>query len=321
MTNLSRGSHLSQRALQQTLRRVELEGLPAASSRSSQQRARRTVANQETPYGACVIDIDLPLATGPQKIAVSNPFAMLHRFDSGCPEFRSAIRALYAEQPCTIDNPWYIIFYFDAVSPSNPLTKGKDHRDTQCVYWTILELERYSQEEFWFTAAACRSCVIDELPGKMTHFMKIIMGTFFTGDDDFAITGCLLAPDGDGDKRIFLVHCITIADFNAHAEVLHSFGAKGMKPCPLCRSLVVHNRGEVPLVGPGIVPLNSTTPSDRSRRRGCNCMVRSPNRNAAKCVGAFRLGSPTSDCSRAQPLSHRSGECTQMTPCASSRND
>ena len=166
-----------------------------------------------------MIDSHLPLATGPQNIATSNPFAMLYRLDAECNELRNAIRTLYAEQPCTADAPWNIVLYFDAVSPSNPLSKGKDVRNTQCVYWAILEMQRFSQEEFWLTAATCRSCVIDELPGAMSHFLKIILRTFFTGDDNFATTGCLLSPDGDSDKRICLRHCITIADFNAHAEV------------------------------------------------------------------------------------------------------
>ena len=267
LCHLARGAHVSQSALGQTLQTVEERGLPSACSRKTQWRARGRVANQETPYGSCLVDIDLPIAGKPKKVAISNPFAMLWRLDAECSEFSRAVRELYERQPCTADAPWNIALYFDAVSPSNPLTKGKDMRDTQCIYWSIMELQRYSQEEYWITAAACRSVLIEELPGGMSHFVKILLRTFFAGDDNFSVTGCALASEDGAVTRIFLKHRLTIADFKAHAEVLHGFGVSGLKPCPLCRSIVVHNRGALPLRGPGIEPFTSTTPSDRSWRR------------------------------------------------------
>ena len=105
------------------------------------------------------MDMELPLVGCDESsvIAVGNPFAMLYRLDLECPEFHESLSALFARQPCTPDKPWNLIFYFDAVSPSNPLQKGKDKRSTQCLYWTILELERNGQEEYWLTAAAVRA--------------------------------------------------------------------------------------------------------------------------------------------------------------------
>ena len=50
-------------------------------------------------------------------------------------------------------------------------------RDTQCVYWAIVEMQRSSQEEYWITAAACRSHIIEGLPGAMSHFVKIFLRT------------------------------------------------------------------------------------------------------------------------------------------------
>ena len=79
-------------------------------------------------------------------------------------------------------------------------------RDIQCVYWAIVEMQRSSQEEHWITAAACRSHVIEELPGAMSHFVEIILRTCFAGDDSFA------------DTRVFLRHRLTVADYKAHAR-------------------------------------------------------------------------------------------------------
>ena len=252
---------MSQAAVEGILKNVAERGLPSASNRRAQRNARHLIANEENPYGSCIVETVLPTHgyDGSSTIAVGNPFAMLYRLDAECSEFHDSINALYAKKPCTPDDPWHLIFYFDAVSPSNPLNKGKDRRDTQCLYWTILELQRCSQEEYWLTSAACRAFLIDDhLPGKMSHFFKIILHTFFGDVENFAVTGCRLQRGA----RIFLKHQTTLADFKAHAEVLHSFGQSGTKPCPICRSIIVHNRGEMHLRGPGITPYTTTNPTD-----------------------------------------------------------
>ena len=194
LCHLARGLHVSQSAMEGILRNVAERGLPSAPNRRTQRNARHRIANEEIPVGSCIVDLDLPLRGGPAGIAVGSPFATLYRLDSECAEFSDSNRELYARRPCTPEKPWHLIFDFDAVSPSKPLEKGNDERHTQCLYWSILELQRCSQEEYWLTSAACRAYLIDDhLPGKMIHLVKIILNTFFGDGDDFAVTGCRLS--------------------------------------------------------------------------------------------------------------------------------
>jgi hypothetical protein len=150
--------------------------------------------------------------------------------------------------------------YFDAVSPSNPLAKGTDRRDTQCIYFTFLELGCLSDENAWLTPAACRNYLIKELPGAMSHFFKIVMGLFFGGKHDFARTGVVL--EGEGEIiTIFAKHSATIADYAAHTEVNCSLGQSATKCCPSCRRVVNPARARMRLEGAGIVPLSCTDPA------------------------------------------------------------
>ena len=134
-----RGSYVSQSALSSTLQRAREQGLPAASSRQVSGRARTTGANEETPYGPCVFDTDLPLDTGPYKIALVNPFAMLWRLFHECSGLRSVLLAAHARRRSTLGRPWHLVLYFDGVSPSNPLQKRTDMRGMECIYWTLVE--------------------------------------------------------------------------------------------------------------------------------------------------------------------------------------
>ena len=124
LTDMRRGSYVSQTALANTLADVRERGMPSASSRQSQQRARKTVCEKETPYGPCVVDIDLPLMDKPFTIGIIDPFAMLWRLFSECERFRTLIKDALRASPCSPSSPWHMIIYFDGVSPNNPLDKG-----------------------------------------------------------------------------------------------------------------------------------------------------------------------------------------------------
>ena len=265
LVDFHRGSHLSQRALAGTLSKVRERGVPSSSSEKSQWRARKRIVGEETPYGSCVFDVDLPLRAGPYTIALVNPFAMLYRAFNECEEYRSVFMRAHARRPSSLERPWNMILFFDAVSPSNPLQKGKDPRDMQCIYWAIMELRKLSQEEYWFTSAACRSLLTDvELPGGMSRFLAIVLRTFFGGGcHDFSTTGAVLHARDDGTEvRVFLKHRISVADYKGHAEVLHSMGVNALKPCPLHRAVVSHAKSDVKIFGAGIAPINSTKPED-----------------------------------------------------------
>ena len=98
---------------------------------------------------------------------------MVVRTFAECATFREAVLETTRDHPCSRDQPWGMIICFDAVTPNNPLASGADLRDMQCIYRAIIELDRLSNESFWFTVAACRSFLAeDELEGGMTIFSR-----------------------------------------------------------------------------------------------------------------------------------------------------
>ena len=260
---LRRGPYLSKTALSSVLGLVREQGLPSASSRSSQLRARKRICSEATPYGPCIIDAELPLTNGPCTVAFQSPFAIIWKTVKESVHFRTMLRDALRAHPSTPQQPWNLIIYFDEISPNNPLARGHDLRNTQCVYWSFLELGHLWQEDVWMVVAAVRSHMIyDDLPGGMTHFLTIVMKLFF--DDaghHFARTGVML-DFGDGEDtlflRLFANHAATIADFKAHAQLLCSKGQSGTKPCPMCRNVIDHKKSVVPLAGGGLLPFTST---------------------------------------------------------------
>ena len=263
LVELKRGSYVSQSALAEKLAKVRQDGIPEASSRSSQVRARKKIANLETTYGPCVVDCELQVGGKMQMIALTSPFAVLHRCYHECPEFRRTLLDAFQRTPPSKERPWSLAIYFDAVSPNNPLQKRIDTRDMQMFYWTLLELCKMSHVDYWFTGAACRTVLVHKLEGGMSRFLGLVMRTFFTGVHDMRKTGVVLDVHEDGSElRLFVEHVTTVADYKALAEISDGFGATALKPCPSCRRLVSHAKTKVPIAGLGITPFTSLQPED-----------------------------------------------------------
>ena len=130
----SRGAHVSKSALEQVFDRARAQGLPTASSRRTQTRARNTKCEYKTPHGAGIVPLVLPCKSGAVTIAIEDPFATLWLLARESRRFRNLLRGRLQSHHCDTLNPWSIVLYFDAVSPTDPLRKGTDLRDTQCVY-------------------------------------------------------------------------------------------------------------------------------------------------------------------------------------------
>ena len=91
----------------------------------------------------------------------------------------------------------------------------------------------------------------------MSHFFKLVMGRFFGGAHDFARSGVVLEHEGE-IIRIFATHSATIADYNAHVEVVCSLGVSATRLCPTCKRVVHPSKAKVRLEGDSIVPMSST---------------------------------------------------------------
>ena len=101
------------------------------------------------------------------------------------------------------------------------------------------------REEVWFVIACTRSCIVNTIEIGMCAFVRDIMREHFFNPRtrDFRSAGISLCLNEDQDPtvitHVFFKHTITIADFKALKEVMHSMGHAGLKPCPVCRNVVV----------------------------------------------------------------------------------
>ena len=156
---LHRGPYLSQSALTSILRDVRDHGLPAITSRTSQLRAHEKLCHVITPYGPAVQELQIPMDP-PVPVTVQSPMAMLYACVRRSPPFRELLRKALERHPCSMSSMWNLAFYWDGISPNNPLAKGRDKRAVDAVYWSFLELEALWMEDLWFCCSATRHCII-----------------------------------------------------------------------------------------------------------------------------------------------------------------
>jgi hypothetical protein len=154
--------------------------------------------------------------------------------------FGALLKYALTKHPCSLRKPWRIIFYFDEVSPQNPLASGKDKRNTQNIYWTFAEFEVLWRDEVWMFLACTRSATLRDTAGGMSAWFATCMLQFFQEDGHhFERNGLsieLKFHNGTAHERIFAKHFITIADFKALCEVVGN--RFGTVPCPICRNVV-----------------------------------------------------------------------------------
>ena len=190
---LHRGEYLSQRALEKVLRQIRDEGLPDAVSRRSQGRALTAFGDTPTPdgLGPVVQDIELPLTSGPFSVAVQMPMQMLSLCVLKSATFRAFMRERLRLHPSSMARPWGIIVYFDAISPKDPLAKGKDAQKVEAIYWSFEEfgVENLWSEILWFVVSATRQVVVKSLPGAMSENVGIILDHCFSARSTSAGTG------------------------------------------------------------------------------------------------------------------------------------
>ena len=121
LLRFGRKSYSSKRAIAADLQRVRTLGLPVASSRASQYRARerKVGADTSSPYGEIVGQGEL-LCTkqkrGGAPYAVQHPDGMLYIMVRESPWFAATMRRALNQFPCTKESPWRLIIYHDGSS-------------------------------------------------------------------------------------------------------------------------------------------------------------------------------------------------------------
>ena len=171
LTSLGKRSYISQSGIATLLDTVQKDGLPEASSRSTQYRARKHVCGTETPYGKLVHEVELVDRKGKlTNISMQNPLAMLYYNANNSIDFAAITQNALRAHPCDPSHKWNIVIYQDGVNPSDGLSKNQSRKS--CVfYWSFLEfgMRALAHEEVWFTPIVVRQEIVNALEGQHTH--------------------------------------------------------------------------------------------------------------------------------------------------------
>ena len=121
LLRFGRKSYSSKSAIAADLQRVRTHGLPVASSRASQYRARerKVGAATSSPYGEIVGRGELRCTKqrrGGAPYAVQHPDGILYITVRDSPWFAATMKRALNEFPCTPESPWRLILYHDGSS-------------------------------------------------------------------------------------------------------------------------------------------------------------------------------------------------------------
>ena len=118
--------HMSQSALVGMLREAKRQPLPDVTRRDDLRFHRNTIANTDTPYGTIVQRVPLPLALGGVwLLAIQAMWPMLYMTASHSDSFANLIVTTANRLgPPTLDKPWRVALYSDAVDPASSALAG-----------------------------------------------------------------------------------------------------------------------------------------------------------------------------------------------------
>ena len=190
---LGRSSYVSKRGISQLANTFRSEGVPEATSRSTQYRARKTVCNVQTPYGTLVQTMPLTCPDGNTiDAAVQNPLAMLYHVSSESKRFATVMRSGLDNMPCASASPWTVILYQDGVDPSDGLSINHSRKSNVFYCWSFLELgmQALADERNWFPIALGRYNSLMKAEGQITQLACKACSLFWSrSGHDLELTG------------------------------------------------------------------------------------------------------------------------------------
>ena len=248
---LGKKSYVSMSGIAGLCNDIKREGMPEASSRSSQYRARKAMCRQQTDYGRIVETVDgfVPDVT----LGVQNPAAML--FVASQSEGFAALMTKTLQQHAM---PWHFVIYADGITPQDGLSKH-DGRKVQAIYYSFAEFgeEVLYTTEAWLVLCCVREKKLQKKDGYLSVLMTDLFERFFfnsAGGVNFMTTGIhLVLPHGTVQLRAVLNQAI--ADAPALKDIFHCKGHSGFRPCSLkCRNCTLRMYYDVESAAPTDVP-------------------------------------------------------------------
>ena len=127
LTALGKDSYASKSAIEKLLAHIRVHGVPEASSRASQYRARKEICGIEMECGRLVQDMTLTSVKGEDlKISIQAPLPFLQYNCEHSESYARMIMDAHKANPSSPSNLWHIILYQDGVDPvtwAQPITR------------------------------------------------------------------------------------------------------------------------------------------------------------------------------------------------------
>ena len=232
---LGRDSYVSQSGITKLLKSVRDVGIPNGLSERTFLRARKDATQRMTPYGKLVEMEELPTSNGIIKLAVQNPMAIFWESMRTSARYRSLVEQ--AVQRVGTTEPWGLALYNDGVSPTDSAAHH-DKRKMTSFYWSLRELGQraLSTEEGWHVFTTVRNKNLEAYDGHISRFTRRIML-----EKHFAHwmqSGMFLDVAGAVAPMRLCIWCF-VSDLPALTDFMHSMGHNAVKPCPLCRNVIL----------------------------------------------------------------------------------
>ena len=199
LRSLGKESHVAQSGLSKLIRSIKKDGMPEASSRATQDRARKDLCGTETRYGPLINYIEVPMpGKTPITMGFQNPFAFLDHVCEHPENYAKIMQDGLRRHPCTPSNPWTIVLYQDGVDPGDGLAKNKS-RHSIVFYWSFAEfgLEALSHEEVWGTVCIVRTTVAKKFGGGVAELTCRVLEQFHGDTHDILRAGVSVPLNGD----------------------------------------------------------------------------------------------------------------------------
>lgn len=228
--------HMSASALAAIIGEFKKSGAPSLGGRKNIRMARENLVNRGTPYGQLHQTVSVMKKTGgATRLVVQHLFAVLHLATEDSGEFASFLEKRYDEHPCSVEDPWNLVFYVEEVTPGAAL-KHDNLRKMQAHYWSFLEFgpAALAKEICWFVYTSKRSSEVRLLKGGMIQVFKVMLEMFLATHHNIELAGVVLVLPSGRRIRIYAVINAFVMDEAAHKEIWGCKGASGLKNCMLC---------------------------------------------------------------------------------------
>ena len=135
--------------------------------------------------------------------------------------------------------PWRAILYHDEVTPGNNL-RPANNRKFSAFYISFLEFGLYLRKDTaWLPIAMLRTSVVNKVIGGMSAVVATLILQLFDGPSSLAAAGFDAVFEDGGPKQFIANFSRFIFDEAALKATFNTKGASGLKPCLLCRNVLM----------------------------------------------------------------------------------